>query len=186
MTTQRHTQTVVTRLQPGQIDWAEDQAAEPCTNLAARQRNTFVPAAPAQWQPPQLARSDTNVVLDIVPTATTHTEVTGDHLNRSRAWLRYSLPLCLSFAAVVVVLAMLLSPILDAPLGWAFLRIMALYLAMFVGGYVAMFVFYISRSPEGLAYKQSDETWAYLKREQLHRHGIERDAWQRYIEGERQ
>lgn len=182
MTTQRRNQTVVTRLQPGQIDWTADDAG-PSSNLVERQRSSFVPARQAQWQPPTLARSDTNVVLDIVPTATTHTEVTGDHLNRSRAWLRYSIPFCVSFAAVIVVLALLLSPILDAPLGLVFLRVTGLYLAMFVGAYLAMFVFYISRSPEGLAYKQSSETWAFLRREQAHRHTIEREAWDRYIEG---
>ncbi len=184
MTNQRRNQTVVTRLQTGQIDWTDDDEG-PSSNLAARQRSTFVPASttPAQYTPPQLARGDLQVGLDITPTATTHTEVTGDHLNRSRAWLRYSLPLCLTFALVIVVLAMLFTPILDAELGWAFLRAAGLYLGMFVAAYVFMFRYYMSRSPEGLAYKQSNETWAFLRREQTHRHTIEREAWHRYIEG---
>ena len=181
MTTQRRNQTTITRLQPGQIDWEDDSG--PATNLAARQRNTFVPARQEQYTPPQLARGDLQVGLDIIPTATTHTEVTGDHLNRSQAWLRYALPLCLSFALVIVVLAMLFTPIMDAELGWAFLRAVGLYLGMFVASYVFMFRYYMSRSPEGLALKQSDETWAFLRREQAHRHTIEREAWNRYIEG---
>lgn len=165
-------------------DWADESIDRaPSSNQLARSRQTYVTAAPARYEPPTLARGDQAITLDVAPTATTHVEVTGDHLNRARAWLRYSIPLCLSFALVIVVLACLFTPIMDAELGWAFLRMVGLYLGMFVASYVAMFRFYLSRSPEGLAYRQSERTWDFLEREQAHRHSIEKDAWRRYIEG---
>ena len=153
MTSQRRNQTVVTQIRPGAIDWTEDDDG-PSSNIVARQRSTFVPARQEAYTPPQLVRGDLQVGLDITPTATTHTEITGDHLNRSRAWLRYSLPLCLTFALVIVVLARLFTPILDAELGWAFLRAVGLYLGMFVAAYVFMFRYYMSRSPEARQYAE--------------------------------
>ncbi len=167
-------QTQVTRLDPDQLP-----DREPVTNYLERRRNTFVPAAPSRVEMPrvELARPDLAVTLDYVPTSTTHVQVTGDHVNRSQAWLRYSLPLCLAFAFVVLVLAWLFSPLLDTSMGWAFLRAMAVYFGTFVVSYAGLFFFYIDRSPEGQAYRNSRDMWRFLRDEQSHRHTIEREAW---------
>ncbi len=172
-------QTVVTQIRPGTIDWTEDDAG-PCTNIVQRQRQTYVPAAPSRVEMPrvELARPDLAVQLDYIPTSTTHVQVTGDHVNRAQAWLRYSLPLCLSFALVVLVAAWLFSPLLDVEFGWAFLRAVGLYFAVFVVSYAGMFVYYTNRSPEGQAYRNSRDMWQFLRTEQSHRHTIEREAWQ--------
>ena len=170
-------QTTVTRLQPT-VDWADTaNDTAPATNRARRQ--SYVPAATSrvEMQRVELARPDLAVTLDYVPTSTTHVQVTGDHVSRSMAWLNYSLPLCLAFALVILVLAILFTPLLHAGLGAAFLRAIGLYFGVFVVSYAGMFVYYTNRSPEGQAYRNSRDMWQFLRTEQSHRHVIEREAW---------
>lgn len=142
-----------------------------------------LPARPAAWVPPtagrvevprvDLAPMTVNAQMGIQPAAMVTTVVTGDHVSRSRAWLNYSLPLSLAFGLVVVVAAIL----------WANLRLfswqaLGLYFLVFCVSYGVLLWDYLRRSPEGNAYKNTSELWGFLRREQAHRHSIEREAWE--------
>ena len=185
-------QTTVTRLQPTDADaWQPATAAdwgaperEPVTNALARQKNTYVPAAsaPATWQPPTLARGDQAIMLDVPRGATVATVVTGSYQDRAAGFLKYTLPLSVVFALTVTLFACMMTPLLAAAAPVAVLRTLVLLFATFCAAYLLMFAWHLRHTPEGQALAETNHTWAFLKREQLHRQAIEREAWDRYIE----
>ena len=175
-------QTTVTRL-PADT-WETPEERQPVTNALARQRNTFVPAAvtTAQWQPPTLARPDQVVTLDVPRGATVATVVTGSYQDRAAGFLKYTLPLSVVFALTVTLLACMMTPLLAAAAPVAVLRTLVTLFATFCVSYLALFVLHLRHTPEGQALRETDNTWAFLRREQAHRHAIEREAWDRYLE----
>ena len=186
------TQTTVTRLQPTDADaWQPATAAdwgaperEPVTNAIQRSRHAYVPAqvAPAQWQPPELARGDQAIMMDVPRGATVATVVTGSYQDRAAGFLKYTLPLSITFSVTVTLFAIWMTPLLAAAAPVAVLRTLVLLFATFCAAYLAMFAWHLKHTPEGQALKETGETWAFLRREQAHRHAIEREAWDRYIE----
>ena len=180
-----NTQLTVTRLQPPLAAGGETpEERQPVTNAIQRSRNSYVPAqvASAQWKPPELARGDQAIMLNVPRGATVQTVVTGSYQDRAAGFLKYTLPLSIVFALTVTLLATIVTPLLAAAAPVAILRTLVLLFAMFCLAYLAMFAWHLKHTPEGQALKETGETWAFLRREQAHRHGIEREAWNRYLE----
>lgn len=181
--TRRNDLTVITRLQPGQIDWTEADD-HPCTNIAERTRNTFVPAttAPAAWQPPQLARPDQVVQLDVMPRAIAQDTVTGSHLDQARSFLAYAAPLCAGFGLVVLLLAAIATPLIDGGLGWAVVKSLAVYWGSFLLAYGFLLAQHLKHTPAGVALRESDNAFRFLSTEQRHRHEVENTLLDRWLE----
>ena len=179
------TQTTVTRLQPDADTWDVDRT--PATNAIQRRKNTFVPAhvAPATWQPPELARGDQAITVDVPRGAIVQAAITGSYQDRAAGFLKYTLPLSVVFALTVTLLATIMTPLLAAAAPIAILRTIVLLFAMFCLAYLAMFAWHLRHTPEGQALKETGETWAFLRREQAHRHEIERELFDRYLEDTR-
>ena len=189
MTTSKPT---VTRLAPTDVDaWQPATAAdwgaperEPVTNALARQKNTYVPAAvaPATWQPPELARGDQAIMMDIPRGATVATVVTGSYQDRAAGFLKYTLPLSVVFALTVTLFACMMTPLLAAAAPVAVLRTLVTLFLTFCVSYLLMFAWHLKHTPEGQALAETNHTWAFLRREQAHRHSIEDQLFARYLE----
>lgn len=175
------TQTTVTRLQPA-VDWSDDSPDRaPVTNRG----ETFVPAkvtTPAQWTPPTLARPDQAIMMDVPRGAVVQAAITGSYQDRAAGFLKYTLPLSVVFALTVTLFACMMTPLLAAAAPVAVLRTLVTLFLTFCVAYLAMFAWHLKHTPEGQALKETGETWAFLRREQAHRHAIEREAWERYLE----
>ena len=178
------TQTV-TRL-PDTDAWEAPERA-PVTNALARQRNTYVPAAsaPAQWQPPTLARPDQVVQLDVAPRAIAQDSVSGSHVDQARSFLAYAAPLCAGFGLVVLLLAAIATPLIAGGLGWALLKSLAVYFGAFLLAYAFLLAQHLKHTPAGVALRESDNAFDFLKREQAHRHRVEDTLLNKYLEDTR-
>jgi CHASE2 domain-containing sensor protein len=172
----RPIQSTTPALHPSQvrvIDW-ETEADTP-RQLPARRPVSYVPAASEIVQMPrvQLASPDTAVTAEITPAATIESRTISGHLDRAQAWLRYSIPLCSTIAVGMVIAAV------------AFYRVpllsftaLLILCGAFVLSYSLLLLNYWRHTPEGVALFHTSNLWDYLKAEQKHRHGIEREAWQ--------
>lgn len=134
----------------------------------------YVPAALSRIEAPaiNLANPNTAITADIQPSATVESKTIGGHQDRARAWLRYSIPLCLAIAASMVIAAVTLY---DVPL-LSFSALLTFGLA-FVLSYTGLLLQYWRHTPEGVALDHTRHLWRYLRTEQAHRHTIEREAW---------
>ena len=174
--------TTVTRL-PADT-WETPEERQPVTNAIQRSRNSYVPAAvtTAQWTPPTLARGDQAIMMDIPRGAVVQAAITGSYQDRAAGFLKYTLPLSVVFALTVTLFACMMTPLLAAAAPVAVLRTLVMLFATFCVSYLALFILHLRHPPEGQALKETGETWAFLRREQAHRHAIEREAWERYLE----
>jgi hypothetical protein len=152
------------------IDWSEPDGSQP---LAKRQV-TYVPSASDIIQMPNvtMASPDANVTANVTPFATIEGKTLGSHSDRARAWIRYAMPLCGGVAIVATIMAWTLAkvPILSF---WSLL----IFGLSFVISYTVLLMDYWKHTPEGVALDNSRGLWDFLKAEQKHRHGIEREAW---------
>jgi hypothetical protein len=166
-------QTTVRTAQPGEfLDW-EDEVSGPSTSLA-RHQPTFVPAAgSAQLPTVRLADPSVSIAAQLPSPAVVATEVTGTHVDRADAWLRYATPLSLAFAVVSLIAAVTFWQV--PLLSWSALLI---FTGMFFACYAFLFWRYLKASPEGIALLHTTELWGYLRREQAHRHSIERQMFE--------
>jgi hypothetical protein len=170
--------TAAPALHPSQvrvIDW-QQEAEQEARQLPAvsRQRAAYVPAASEIVQMPcvNLASPDASLTADITPQAVVESKTLGGHQDRARAWLRYSLPLCITFAIATTIAAVGLYsvPLFSFATGLTFF-------VSFLISYTVLLLRYWRHTPEGVALKNVGELWAYYRREQAHRHAIEREAW---------
>jgi hypothetical protein len=163
------------------INWEEEAASE-ARQLPARRPSGYVPAASEIIRLPEvnLASPDANVSAAIQPFAQIEGKTLGSHQDRARAWLKYSLPLSVTAAAVMVVAAVALY---DVPLlsFWALL----IFGLTFVVAYSVLLRIYWEHTPEGVALRNTRGLWGYLRAEQAHRHGIEREIVDAQLEANR-
>jgi hypothetical protein len=164
----------VHQLSPAQlrpVDWSEPDAPQPLAKRAA----TYVPAASDIIQMPNvtMASPDANVNAIVTPFATIEGKTLGSHSDRARAWIRYAMPLCGAVAIVATIMAWTLAkvPILSF---WSLL----VFGLSFVLSYTILLLNYWRHTPEGVALDSSKQLWGFLRAEQAHRHGIERQAWE--------
>lgn len=176
MTAQHRNQTVVTRIQPGTIDWAEDDS-HPCTNLAARQRSTYVPAtlpAPAfQVLPPETG----GAAPLVQPAAVVETHVTGDHVTRAKGFVVETSLL----AAVVGVLAVL-AVFVGFGQPWGVLPALLWFWTGFGAVWLAAYGLHKLMSPDGAAVLHIWGLWGYMRQEQRERwnfYNRQLDQWER-------
>jgi hypothetical protein len=153
-----------------QTDWSEPEARQ----LPALRPSSYVPASGRTINVPaaNIASPNVGIEAQITPYATVEAKTIGSHNDRARAWLRYSLPLCGAFGVVTTVGAVALYnvPILS----WsAFLT----FWLSFVAAYVVLLLRYWQHTPEGVALLNTRFLWSHLRREQAHRHAIERELY---------
>lgn len=173
----RHAETAA--LHPAQvrpIDWQAEADAEARQLPAPRSVRPipYVPAASEIIMPRvNLASPDASLTADLTPPAVVESKTFGGHQDRARAWLRYSLPLCVTFAIATTIAAVGLYrvPLISAASGLTFFL-------SFLVAYAVLLLRYWQHTPEGVALKNVDYLWGYYKTEQTHRHQIERQAWQ--------
>lgn len=156
------------------ITWQEEADAADARALPVRRGPQFVPPARQTVDVPavRLADPSASLVVDVTPVATIEGKTIGGHQDRAAAWLRYSLPLCATVAAAILVAAVALwsVPLLS-------FTALLIYLLAFVISYSGLLLRYWSHTPEGVALFHARNQWAYLFREQDHRHQIEAEAW---------
>lgn len=151
--------------------WEEDDPRP----IIRRTQAAYVPAGRQTIDMPAVRLADPSVAIgaEIVPAATTEIRVVGSHSDRAEAWLRYSGPLTFGVAAVATIAAVALY---DVPLlSWSALLTFGV---VFVVAYSALLLRYWQTSPEGVTLTHTRNLWGHLRREQAHRHRIEREAWQ--------
>ena len=172
----------ITRYEPP--PWDEDLSGEPATSLARRREHNFVTPAstPAQWQPPQLARGDQVISLDVAPRATVTEIVRGDQVSQAKSFLLYAAPLCAAFGLVVLLLFAIATPLIAGGLGWALLKALAVYFGAFLAAYIFLLERHLKHSPAGVALKESDNAFDFLRTEQAHRHEVENTLLNKYLE----
>lgn len=161
------------QLSPAQrqaYDWSEPDTPA----LPAKRMPSYVPAASDIIQMPNvtMASPDANVNANVTPFATIEGKTLGSHSDRARAWIRYAMPLCGGVAVVATIMAWTLAkvPILSF---WSLL----VFGLSFVLSYTLLLTNYWRHTPEGVALDSSKQLWGFLRAEQAHRHGIERQAW---------
>ena len=155
------------------LDW-EEEATGPTTSIT---RQTFVPpSGSAQLPAVKLADPSVSIAAQLPAPAVVATEVTGSHVDRADAWLRYATPLSLAFAVVSLIAAVTFWAV--PLLSWTALLI---FTGMFFVCYSFLFWRYLKASPEGIALLHTTELWGYLRREQAHRHSIERRAFDEHL-----
>lgn len=168
------------------IDWEEEVAAE-SRQLPAVRPQTYVPslAERLELHPAALASPDQHITADITPPAVVESKTLGGHQDRARAWLKYAMPLSLTLAAVSTIAAVAFQavPLLSF---WTLL----IFGLTFVIAYAGLLRKYWQLTPEGVALENVHELWGHYRREQAHRHGIERqvtgvqiNAYRRRLEG---
>jgi hypothetical protein len=134
----------------------------------------IVPAASDIMPAPTVNLANPNVGIDanITPFATVEARTIGSHHDRARAWTRYSLPLCGALGVVTTVAAVKLYAV--PLLSWSALLT---FWGTFVIAYVVLLLRYWKHTPEGIALTNTNELWGHLRREQKHRHSIEREMY---------
>lgn len=156
-------------------DWEQEVAEEARQLPAVRPAPSYVPNLAERIQMPQvgIASPDANLVAEVTPAAVIEGKTLGSHADRARAWLKYALPLCGSFALAMTIAAIALYdvPVLSFATGLTFFL-------SFIVAYSLLLARYWQHTPEGVALKHTDNLWGYFKREQKHRHAIEAQAWQ--------
>lgn len=152
-------------------DWSEPDAPV----LPAKRPATYVPAASDILPAPTINLANPNVGIEaqVTPYATVEGKTFGSHSDRARAWTRYSLPLCAAFGVVTTAAAIGLYGV--PLLSWA---AFITFWVTFVAAYVVLLRLYWQHTPEGVALTNSRELWRYFKRDQKHRHTIERQQYQ--------
>lgn len=160
----------LSRAQRQTIDWSEPDTPA----LPAKRPVTYVPSASDIIQMPNvtMASPDANVNANVTPFATIEGKTLGSHSDRARAWIRYAMPLCGGVSIVATIMAWTLAkvPILSF---WSLL----IFGLSFVLSYTILLLNYWRHTPEGVALDSSKQMWGFLRAEQDHRHGIERQAW---------
>ena len=151
------------------LDW-EEEATGPTTSIT---RQTFVPpSGSAQLPAVKLADPSVSIAAQLPAPAVVATEVTGSHVDRAQAFFIKSAALSLSFALVCVIAAVTLWGV---PLvSWSALLILS---GMYFVAFAFLWLRDLQHSPEGIALLHTSELWGYLRREQAHRHSMERRAW---------
>lgn len=171
------------------IDWQAEADAAEARQLAVR------PARPIPYVPnldealriqaPHLGSPDAHLVADITAPSVVEAKTIGSHQDRARAWLKYAMPLSLTLAGVSVIAAVAYQavPLLSF---WTLL----IFGLTFALAYSVLMREYWRRTPEGVALENVQNLWGHYRREQNHRHEIEReivdvqlDAYQRRIGG---
>ena len=124
-----------------------------------------------------LASPNANLVADITAPSVVESITTGSHTDRARAWLKYSLPLSLTLAAISTIAAVAFRavPLLSF---WTLI----IFGLTFVVAYSLLLRKYWQHTPEGVALENVHELWGHYKREQAHRHGIERDLFDAHLD----
>lgn len=165
------------QLSPAQrqtIDWS----APDTHDLPVQRVPTYVPAASDILPPaPTITLADPSIGItsDIMPSSTVEARTMGSHSDRARAWIKYSQPLCISVGVVATIAAIALRdmPILSA-------GTLIVFGLAYVVSYSLLLPIYWLITPEGVALLQVRGLWAHLRREQEHRHGLERMAHEQH------
>lgn len=143
--------------------------------LAPRPKpSMYVPAASEIIQMPKvdLTSPDAHIGADITPAAVIEAKTLGSHADRARAWIKYSVPLCIAIAVSMSIAAVALY---DVPV-FSFATLLTFGLS-FVLSYTVLLLQYWQHTPEGVALVHTRQLWRYLRDEQAHRHTIESEAW---------
>jgi hypothetical protein len=170
----RPVQPTLSRAQITRIDWTEpDRPQLPAT------RTTYIPSASDILGTPDVTVANPNVGLtaEITPAATVEARTLGSHNDRARAWIRYSVPLCVAFAIVTTAAAIALYSV--PLLSWS--AFITFWLA-FVVSYSLLLLRYWQHTPEGVALLHTRYLWGHLRREQRHRQAIERQMFDAQME----
>jgi hypothetical protein len=164
------------------IDWQQEAEAEARQLPAVSRGPAYVPAASEIIRLPEvhLASPDANLTADITPPAIVESKTLGGHQDRARAWIKYAMPLSLSTGGVMVIAAVALErvPLLSF---WTLL----IFGLTFIVTYGLLLRQYWRHTPEGVALENVGELWGYYKREQAHRHEIEREIVQAQMDANR-
>lgn len=86
-------------------------------------------------------------------------------LERSTAFVRFTIPLSVAMAAVTLIAALVGGVAALAAVGAAFLA--------FAACWIGALIYYVSRSPAGTARHEANELWKTIREEQRHRHEVE-------------
>lgn len=86
-------------------------------------------------------------------------------LERSTAFVRFTIPLSVAMAAVTLIAAIVGGVAALAAVGAAFLAFAACWLGALL--------YYVSRSPAGTQRHEANELWKTIREEQRHRHEVE-------------
>jgi hypothetical protein len=167
-------QPVQPTLHPAQvrrIDWGQEAQGRP---QPPAQRTTYISAASDILPAPTINVANPNVGLtaEITPASTVEARTLGSHNDRARAWIRYSVPLCVAFAIVTTAAAIALYRL--PLLSWS--AFITFWLA-FVVSYTLLLLRYWQHTPEGVALLHTRYLWGHLRREQAHRQQIERQMF---------
>jgi hypothetical protein len=103
-------------------------------------------------------------------------EDASTELERSTAFVRFTIPLSVAMGGTTLLFAVLG--------GAGALLAGALAFVGFAGVWLAALVYYVSRSPAGTARHDSNETWKLLRREQQFRHEAYWAHWERMNGGD--
>lgn len=104
-------------------------------------------------------------VLDVPPARQTVIHDRSTEVERSTAFVRFTIPLSTALAAVTLIAAIVGGVAALAAVGLSFF--------VFAGCWLGALIYYVSRSPAGTARHDSNQTWKLLRNEQKHRHEIE-------------
>jgi hypothetical protein len=161
--TTRKNQTVVTRMQPGQIDWEEDDDAQ-TTALARRPHSNYVPAAPAaprfQILPPEAGGAAPLVQSPAI----VETRVTGSHQDRAMGFVLET-----SLLALVVGVLAVLAVFVGFGQPWGVLPVLMWFWTGFGAVWLGAYALHKLMSPDGNAVLHTWGLWGYMKREQKER-----------------
>lgn len=155
------------------IDWQQEIEREARQSPVVSRSPSYVPAASEIVMPRvNLVSPDASLTADITPPAVVESKTFGGHQDRARAWLKYAMPLSLTTAAVATIAAVAFErvPLLSF---WSLL----IFGLAFMATYAILLLRYWRHTPEGVALENVGQLWDYYRREQAHRHAIERQAW---------
>jgi hypothetical protein len=161
------------QLSPAQRQTYDWSGPDDRQQLPVRRVPTYVPSASDILPPPVItvANPDIGISSDIVPSSTVEARTMGSHSDRARAWIKYSQPLCIGVGAVATIAAIALR---DVPI-LSFWTLIVFGLT-YVISYSLLLPIYWLITPEGVALLQVRGLWSHLRREQKHRHELERAA----------
>lgn len=103
--------------------------------------------------------------IDMPTTRQTLIHDRSSEVERSTAFVRFTIPLSIALAAVTLIAAIVGGLAALAAVGAAFF--------VFAVCWLGALIYYVSRSPAGTARHDSNQTWKLLRNEQKHRHQVE-------------
>ena len=123
-----------------------------------------IPVQPERYSEAHLAPRGVTAI-DMPTTRQTLIHDTSTEVERSTAFVRFTLPLSLAMLAFTFVAALVGGLAALQAAGAAFLT--------FALCWLGALIYYVSRSPAGTARHEANETWKLLRNEQQHRHEVE-------------